>query len=220
MSTSRRQFLLRSAGVAATAGLPGSLLLATTALAATDETDALVNLIGLEQASALMYTTIGEKSSLSPATKKLINAFHDQEEAHVNAFSEALKQLGEDAPQTPTNVADINELKGLGQAKSEKDLLGFAIALEQKLVAAYLAATSDFETGDVIRSGSQVAADHMQHLVALRIANQVPASRAIVLPQPKAASPPPSSDNPSSTDSTSTDSTSTDSSTGDSTAAN
>ena len=35
------------------------------------------------------------------------------------------------------------ELKGLGKASSEKELLDFAIALEEKLVAAYLAATSE-----------------------------------------------------------------------------
>jgi rubrerythrin len=208
MSTTRRQFLVRSAGATAAATVP-SLLFAAPALAS-DETDVIVNLVGLEQASALMYTTIAENKALSAETKKLIDTFHGQEEEHVTAFTEALDQLHEDAPDTPDNVADIDELSGLDKATSEKELLGFAISLEEKLVAAWLAATADFETADIIRSGSQVAANHMQHLTVLRSLNGAPAGASIELPKPSEADTSPSS---SSGDSSTTDSTSTDSST-------
>lgn len=207
MSTNRRQFLIRGAGLAATAAVPGSLLAAAPALAAsTDETKTVTNIVGLEQASALMYTTIAENKAVSPKTKGLIDSFHGQEESHVNAFSEALSQLGESAPNTPTDVADIPELKGLGQAKSEKELLGFAIKLEEKLVAAYLAGTSDFETADLIRSGAQVGANHMQHLAVLRLLSGLGPDKLAELPKPKAASEPAA---PATTTSTSTTSTST-----------
>ncbi|CAN5428324.1 hypothetical protein BH10ACT11_BH10ACT11_05250 [soil metagenome] len=222
MTTSRRQFLVRGAGLAAATAVPASLLAATPALAAsTDETKTLTNLVGLEQSSGLMYATIADKDSLSDETKKLVKQFQVQAQDHVTAFAEALDQLGEDAPDTPTDVADIPELKGLGQASSEADLLDIAIAVEEKLVAGYLAATSDFETEDIIRSGSQVAANHMQHLATLRFIGQgkkVDLDNVIELPQPKEAAGPPSEGDSSSTssDSTST-STSTDSSTDSST---
>lgn len=186
MSTTRRQFLIRGAGATALAGVP-SLLLAAPALASA-EGDALADLVSLEQASALMYTTIGENKALKPETKKLIDTLHGQEEEHVTAFSEALDQLNEDAPSTPDNVADVDELSGLDKASTEKELLDFAIALEEKLVAAYLAATSELDTEDVIRAGSQVAANHMQHLAVLRdLAGSDPAG-SIELPKAKAAS--------------------------------
>ncbi len=181
MSTSRRQFLIRSAGLAAATTLPGSLLLAAPALAS-DETDALSSLVGLEQASALMYTTISENKALGSTNKDLIDKFHAQEEAHVTAFAKALDQLGEDAPDTPTDVADIKELKGLDHAKTEMALLGFAIALEERLVGSYVGATADFDGADIIRSGSQVGANHMQHLVALRLTRGDDPAAAIKLP--------------------------------------
>ncbi len=177
--TTRRQLLARGAALTAAGAVPAGLL-ATPALAqADDQTEALERLIELEQAAELAYSLTEQDKGITGNISKLAEAFRTQESAHAKAFSSAVDQLGVEAAEGSDDPASYDSLDGLEAARSADARLDFLIGLEEGLVSAYEDETINLEATDLFRTAAQVAANHAQHLVALRLARgDAPASAA------------------------------------------
>ncbi len=183
MSTTRRQLIGRGLGVAGVAAVPASLLAAPSALAQeTDETDALERIVELELAAELAYSLAAEEGKLDTQVQTAFELFSAHSDDHATALSEALDQLGVEAPEAESDPAGYERLADFDPEAPEKQQLEFMIALEEELIKVYEDATVTFEAGDLVRTGAQVGASHAQMLVALRLLQGAPAGALTQLP--------------------------------------
>ena len=168
MTPTRRQLLGRGIGIAGAVALPASLLAAEVALA-DEETDALERLVDLEQASELAYSLAAKDAKLDPDVKRAFELFGGHNSEHATALSEALDQLGVDAPDAHSDPADYDRLSGFNAKDDQKKLLEFMIDLEKELVSVYEDAQPELDAEDLARSAAQIGACHAQQYVALSI---------------------------------------------------
>lgn len=152
-------------GAAFGAGALPALARATTAFAAADD-DAkiLATAIGLEQTAVLTYATAASSGLLGPRLALVARRFRDQEQAHADALTAALRQLGGSPPAPPRP----SEVKGLDRLRTREQVLLFAVNLELAAVAAYYEAHQRLADPALLHTGAQIMANEGQHLVVLR----------------------------------------------------
>ena len=170
----RRRDLLRRGG--AVAAVP--LLLGPRAALAQGDSDAAIleSAIGLEQVSAFAYETLAGSQRLDKTVAAMARRFARHERAHADALRTQLEALGGTAPPEPRTVAEVDRvLPGLGAARTQADVLTFAIELESAAVAAYHDAHQRLQDPKILQTAASIMANEGQHLVVLRRAlNQEP----------------------------------------------
>jgi rubrerythrin len=164
----RRGFTLGGAAVAASA-IP-LLWSVRNAFADAETDDAILGkAITLERVAVLAYDTAADSGHLSPALRSVARRFRAHEQAHADVLTKALTDLGGTPPAAPRGVADVDKfVKGLGDVKSQADVLSFAIELETAAVAAYYDAHAKLVAARLLQTGASIMASEGQHLVVLR----------------------------------------------------
>jgi rubrerythrin len=164
----RRGFTLGGAAIAASS-IPLLWSVRTAFAEAKGDTAILGRAISLEQVAVLAYDTAIEGGLLSPALLKVMRTLRAHEQEHADALTTALTDLGGTPPPAPRGIADIDKVvKGLGDAKSQADVVNFAIELETAVVAAYLDAHRELVEAKLLQTGASIMASEGQHLVVLR----------------------------------------------------
>jgi rubrerythrin len=151
-----------------------ALLGARNAFAQAEGDEAIVErAIKLEQTAVVAYSTAARSGLLDPRLERAARLFRDQEQEHADALIAAIETLGGKAPPKPRP----EDVPGLGDVKSQTDVLNFAIEFETMAVAAYYEAHGQLEGGKLLQTAAQIMANEGQHLVVLRQAlkkNPVP----------------------------------------------
>ena len=175
----RRGFRLGGAAVAASS-IPLLWSVRTAFAEAKGDTAILARAIGLEQVTVLAYDTAIEGGLLSPALLEVARTLRAHEQAHADTLTTALTDLGGTPPPAPQGVADVDKVaKGLSDAKTQADVVTFAIELETAVVAAYLDAHRELVEAKLLQTGASIMASEGQHLVVLRqAADRAPVPRA------------------------------------------
>lgn len=166
----RRETLRRAAGLAAGALLAGLVRpVGARAQATEDEElrDFLEQAIELEQESVLAYDTAVEAPDVDRGLKPVLELLRDQEQAHANAWREAIDLLGFEAPDPPAELAEADDLGRLEELEKPEELLRFLAEHEQALISDYLELAPALVSEDLSRTAAEVAASHAQHLVVL-----------------------------------------------------
>ena len=164
MSTTRRQVLAA-----------GTLALARPAAARAAQEQprgdarVLVRLVALEQAAAFTYGTAGSSGILDDEAAATAFRFAGHEAAHARTLIGALEAAGGKAPAPPRGAADVDAvLRGLGDARTQPDLLRFAARLEGAALAAYHDAHRRIGDLWLLQTCTSIMANHGQHLTVLR----------------------------------------------------
>ena len=130
--------------------------------------DILASAIELERIAVLAYGAALDSKLLSRELAQVMRSFRDHEQAHADVLTTALKDLGGTPAAEPT-LADVDSVvKGLGDLKSQADVVNFAIELELAAVAAYHDAQSKLVDAKLQQTGASIMANEGQHLVVLR----------------------------------------------------
>ncbi|MCW3065579.1 MAG: putative exported protein [Solirubrobacterales bacterium] len=162
---SRRELLRRGA----TASLVPLLLYVRTAFAeAQSDAGVIAGAVGLEEVAVFAYDAALKTRLLDGPTTQLLQRVKSHEEAHLGVLKAALQRLGGTAPPAPASPTASKLLAPLAKAKSQKDVLAFAIALETATVAAYYDAQGKLKSPELLRTSAEVMANEGQHLVVLR----------------------------------------------------
>ena len=166
----RRGFALGGAAIAASS-IP-LLLAARNAFAkATGDAAILERAIDLERLTALAYASAIDGGLLSPPVLRTVRRLREHEQAHADTLVTALTDLGGIPPAPPKGVADVEKVvEGLGDVRSQADLLTFAIELESAVVAAYHDAHAKLIETRLLQTSASIMAGEGQHLVVLRMA--------------------------------------------------
>jgi hypothetical protein len=164
----RRDLLKRGfglGGVAIAASSVPVLLAVRNAFAqAGDDGAILERAINLER-----IAVIADSGLLSAGVEKIARRFRGHEQAHADALTTALTDLGGTPPPKPSGVEDVDKVvKGLGEVKSQADIANFAIELETAAVAAYYDAHRKLIDAKLLQTGASIMANEGQHLVVLR----------------------------------------------------
>jgi hypothetical protein len=164
----RRDLAARAGGAA----LGASLLLHTrSALAATNtDADVIAHAVSLEQAAVFAYQSALSSNLLDAPTATTVRLFQTHEEAHRDSLLAALRTLGGTAPAPPTSAAGDPLLAPLAKARSQKDLVTLAVALETAIVAAYYDAVGQLRSPALLQTVAEIIGNEGQHLVVLRTA--------------------------------------------------
>jgi len=164
----RRGLTLGGAAIAASS-IPLLWSVRTAFAEAKGDTAILARAINLEQVAVLAYDTAIEGGLLSPALTEVVRTLRAHEQLHADRLTTALTDLGGTPPPAPQGVADVDKVvKGLSDAKTQADVVNFAIELETATVAAYLDAQREFVEGKLLQTGASIMASEGQHLVVLR----------------------------------------------------
>jgi rubrerythrin len=165
----RRGFALGGAAVAASS-VP--LLLSVRnafAQASSGDAEILQTAINLEQVAVIAYDTALAGGLLSPAVTRIVRHLRAHEQAHADALTTALTDLGGAVPAAPKGLADVDKVvKGLGAVRTQGDVVNFAIKLEMAAIAAYHEAQSKLVETRLLQIGASIMASEGQHLVVLR----------------------------------------------------
>jgi rubrerythrin len=125
--------------------------------------------VGLEQVAVFAYDTVLDRGLLDDRLARVARRFRDQEQEHADALTRALGDLSGRPPARPRGVADVDAVaKGLGDVRSRRDAVEFAIALETAAVAAYHDAQRRLGDARLLQTGASIMANEGQHLVVLR----------------------------------------------------
>ncbi|MDX6691506.1 MAG: hypothetical protein QOG15_2963 [Solirubrobacteraceae bacterium] len=131
--------------------------------------------ITLERVAVLAYDTLLGGGLLDPSVTRVVKLFRGHEQQHVDALVAAMTALRGAVPAKPSGVKDIDAVvKGIGDVKSQADVIGFAIELETAAVAAYLDAHRNLRDAGLLQTSATIMADEGQHLVVLRLAADTP----------------------------------------------
>jgi len=164
----RREALSRGViaggGVLAAASIPALLRVRNAFAQAEGDAAILESAVSLEQTAVVAYRTAAGSGLLEPPVEKSARLFQKQEQEHADALTTALKDLDGQAPPRPKP----EDIEGLGDVKSQKDLLEFAVELESMAVAAYYDAHGKLEDPKLLETAAQIMANEGQHLVVLR----------------------------------------------------
>jgi hypothetical protein len=166
----RRGFTLGGAAIAASS-IPLLWSVRTALADAKGDGPILATAIELERVAVIAYGAMIDSGLLSPSLLAVARRFREHEQQHAGALITALNDLGSAVPDPPTGVADVDKVvKGLGDLKSQADVLSFAIELETAVVAGYYEAHSKLLDGRLLQTGASIMASEGQHLVVLRTA--------------------------------------------------
>ena len=164
----RRDLALCGGGAALGASL---LVHARSAFAATSsDAQVLAHAVGLEQVAVFAYQSALNTNLLDVPTAKTFRLFQIHEEAHRNALLTPLHSLGGKGPARPTSPASNPLLAPLAKARTQKDLVAFAIGLETAIVAAYYDAAGQLQSPALLQTIAEIVGNEGQHLVVLRTA--------------------------------------------------
>jgi len=164
----RRGFRLGGAAIAASS-IPLLWSVRTAFAEARGDTAILGRAIGLERVAVLAYDTAIEGGRLSPALLAVARTLRGHEQAHADALTTALTDLGGTLPPAPQGLADVDKVaKGLGDAKTQAEVVNVLIELETATVAAYLDAQTKLVEAKLLQTGASIMASEGQHLVVLR----------------------------------------------------
>ena len=164
----RRGFALGGAAIAASS-VP--LLLSVRHAFAQTSGDAKIlrNAINLEQVAVIAYDAALSGGLLTPAVTRIVRRLRAHEQQHVDALTTALTDLGGTPGAAPKGVADVEKVvKGLGDVRTQGDLVNFAIELETAAIAAYHDAHAKLVETRLLQTGASIMASEGQHLVVLR----------------------------------------------------
>jgi hypothetical protein len=169
MSTCSRRDLARRAGGAM---LGASLVLhARSAFASTtSDADVIAGAVGLEQVAVFAYQAALDSKLLDAPTTQTARLLQSHEEAHRDNLLAVLRGLGGTAPAPPTSPASNPLLAPLTKARSQTDIVTFAIGLETAIVAAYYDAAGKLQAAALLRTAAEIMGNEGQHLVVLRTA--------------------------------------------------
>lgn len=169
----RRELIRRGLGlggaVVAASTIP--LLLAVRNAFAESETDETIlqQAITLERVAASAYDRVIGGGLLADRIERLVRLLRSHERQHADALTKALTDLGGTPPPAPSGVEDVDAVvKGLGDVKTQADVLSFAIELETAAVAAYFDAHAKLVEAKLLQTGASIMASEGQHLVVLR----------------------------------------------------
>jgi rubrerythrin len=168
----RRGIVVGGAVLAATS-IPVLLRVRTAFAQAEGDAGILHSAIGIEQTAVVAYDAMAKSGLLDPRIEKVTQLFRDQEQEHADGLITALEELEGEAPPEPRP----EDIEGLGDIKSQTDILNFAVELENMAVAAYYDAHGRLEGSRLLQTAAQIMANEGQHLVVLRQAlrkNPVP----------------------------------------------
>jgi rubrerythrin len=168
----RRELIRRGLGlggaVIAASSIPLLLSVRGAFAASSGDADILVKAITLERIAVLAYGVAIDSKLLSPSLESVAHRFRDHEQEHADALVTALIDLG-GTPSPPPTVKDIDGVvRGIGDVKSEADVVSFAIELEMAAVAAYYDAHHKLVDAKLLQTGAAIMAGEAQHLVVLR----------------------------------------------------
>jgi len=169
-----RRGLAFGGAVVAASSIP--LLLSVRNAFAAGEADKtiLADAIRLERIAVLAYGKAIDTGLLSAGVQRIAKLIADHERQHADALTSALTDLGLPGPAQPT-VKDIDSVvMGIGDVKSQADILNLAIELETAAVAAYHDAQQKFYDAKLLQAGASIMASEGQHLVVLRQALDKP----------------------------------------------
>lgn len=159
-----RRGVVLGGGVVAAAGVP-ALLKARNAFAQAEGDAAILeSAVALEQTAVVAYETAAKSGLLDPPLEKVAKRFQRQEQEHADGLTTALEGLGGEVRPKPKP----EEIEGLGDVKSQQDVLRFAIELENMAVAAYYDAQAKLEDPKLLETTAQIMGNEGQHLVVLR----------------------------------------------------
>lgn len=129
----------------------------------------LAKAITLERIAVIAYAAVIDGGLLSPRLQAIARRFRGHEQQHANTLITALTDLGGTPPDPPKGVADVDSVaKGLGDVRSQADVVSFAIELETAAVAAYYDAHAKLIEARLLQTGASIMASEGQHLVVLR----------------------------------------------------
>jgi rubrerythrin len=168
----RRELIRRGLGlggaVIAATSIPLLLSVRNAFAADSADDDILKSAIKLEQVAVLAYDKAIDSGLLSADFKQVVQRFRGHEQAHVDALSTALTDLGGTLAPKAT-AADIDGVvTGLGSVKSQADIANLAIELEMAAIAAYYDAHRKLVDAKLLQTGASIMANEAQHLVVLR----------------------------------------------------
>ena len=164
----RRGFTLGGAAIAASA-IPLLWSVRNAFADAGADGSIVANAINLERVAVIAYGRAIDSGLLSPAMLRIARRFRDHEREHADALTTALTDLGGSPPQPPKGIADVDRVvKGLGDVRSQADVVNFAIELETAAVAAYYDAQAKLIQAKLLQTGASIMASEGQHLVVLR----------------------------------------------------
>lgn len=125
--------------------------------------------ITLERVAVLAYDTVLDGGLLDRPVARTVKLFRGHEAQHADALVAAMTALRGAVPPKPTGVKDIDAVvKGIGDVKSQTDVINFAIELETVAVAAYLDAHRKLQDAKLLQTSATIMANEGQHLVVLR----------------------------------------------------
>ncbi len=127
--------------------------------------------ITLERVAVLAYDRAIGSGLLSPRLERIARSFRAHEQEHADALVAALTALRGAVPAKPEGVKDIDAVvKGIGDVKSQAEVVNFTIELETATVAAYHDAHRKLTDAKLLQTGASIMANEGQHLVVLRLA--------------------------------------------------
>jgi hypothetical protein len=134
--------------------------------------------LGLEYQAIYAYKVAAGTGLLSEGIKPVAHLFMSQHEEHAGLEEATVKQMG-GTPVARMEKYDLGDLSGI---KTEKDLLAFALGLEQQAAVTYLKVCKDFATTDLIPVVAGIGANEAQHAALLRFAmgEKNPVPKAVV----------------------------------------
>jgi hypothetical protein len=161
----RSAFLVRGALAAGAAyGVGAVSPFVSNALAQGGDADILNFALTLEYLEAAFYTEGVKKAGLSHANKKLAKEIRDNETAHVDALTKALKSAGAKPVSAPTvsfNSATSNE----------KAFLKLAQVFEDTGVSAYNGAAPSISSPAILAAAGSIVQIEARHAALIRLAN-------------------------------------------------
>jgi hypothetical protein len=164
----RRGFALGGAAIAASS-IPLLASVRDAFAKATGDAAILEDAITLERITAIAYSAAISGGLLSPAAERAARAFRDHERQHAKVLVTALTDLGGIPPAPPKGVADVDDVvKGLGDVKTQADVVNFIIELETAGIAAYHDAHAKLIEARLLQTSASIMANEGQHLVVLR----------------------------------------------------
>jgi rubrerythrin len=135
------------------------------------DVDVLNFALTLEYLEAAFYKEAGKIDGLSEDAMKAVETFGDEEQQHVDALSNTIKQLGG----KPTTAPMVD----FGDLSSEKAFLKLAVSFEDLGVAAYNGAAPTIKSKEVLAAAGSIVQVEARHAAAVRLlAEKDPAPQA------------------------------------------
>lgn len=163
----RRQAI--AAAALATAGAGAARPVTALAAAADDQRKmlaqaALTTALGLEQTAVVAYEAIANSGRLSGRATGIFRQLLDDDRQHAQQLVAALTAAGTKPPIPPRR----GNIPGLAAVRDDRSAAGFAIALEQRAVGAYLSVVGYLADANVLLTVVGAMGTDGQHLVVLR----------------------------------------------------